>query len=123
MIEINLQATQSDNKYAKDMAAYIMSLLRDNAFTEKTRQYFTWGVRSLKYMVATDGLHYGLQMSVGGLKFKGRVRVWYNRASDYFDIEFVNLRGRVVEELEDIDCFQLHNILHQRIERTDDPEV
>jgi hypothetical protein len=61
---------------------------------------------------------------VSGLLFKGRVRIYYNRASDYFDVELLRARkDELVWGSEDIDCSQLHNVLHQHIERTDDVEV
>ena len=68
-------------------------------------------------------LCYGVQFNVSGLLHKGRVRIYYNRGSDYFDIELLRARkDEVVYECEDLDFTQLHNVLHQHIERTDDPE-
>ena len=72
---------------------------------------------------STDGC-YGLQFKVTGLKHRGRVRIYYNPASDYFDVEFIRARKEeLVEGFEDIDFEQLHNVCHRHIERTDDPEV
>ena len=92
--------------------------------SERTRQYFTWGAKNFKLICAENGLCYGIEFSVSGLLHKGRVRVYYNRASDYFDIELLRARkDEVVFECEDLDFTQLHNVLHQHIERTDDMEV
>ena len=92
--------------------------------TERARQFFTWGANNFKYIVDDSGLCYGLQFNVTGMLHKGRVRIYYNRASDYFDIELLRARkDEVVFECEDLDFVQLHNVLHQHIERTDDPEV
>jgi hypothetical protein len=92
--------------------------------SERTRQYFTWGAKNFKLICAENGLCYGIQFNVTGLLHKGRVRVYYNRASDYFDIELLKARkDEVVFEREDLDFTQLHNVLHQHIERTDDMEV
>jgi hypothetical protein len=92
--------------------------------SERTRQYFTWGAKNFKLICAENGLCYGIQFNVTGLLHKGRVRVYYNRASDYFDIELLKARkDEVVFECEDLDFTQLHNVLHQHIERTDDAEV
>jgi len=92
--------------------------------SERTRQYFTWGAKNFKLICAENGLCYGIQFNVTGLLHKGRVRVYYNRASDYFDIELLKARkDEVVFECEDLDFTQLHNVLHQHIERTDDVEV
>ena len=92
--------------------------------TERARQFFTWGVKNPKLICAENGLCYGVQFNVSGLLHKGRVRVYYNRASDYFDIELLRARkDEVVFECEDLDFTQLHNVLHQHIERTDDMEV
>lgn len=92
--------------------------------TERTRQFFTWGAKAFKYIVDDSGLCYGIQFSVTGRLHRGRVRIYYNRGSDYFDIELLKARkDEVVYECEDLDFVQLHNVLHQHIERTDDPEV
>ena len=92
--------------------------------TERARQYFTWGAKNFKFICAENGLCYGVQFNVTGLLHKGRVRVYYNRASDYFDIELLRARkDEAVFECEDLDFTQLHNVLHQHIERKDDVEV
>ena len=123
MRKIKFNTTEIEDNMAKDMCKYINSLLRDNVFTEKTRQFCTWGAKAFKFMTSTDGAR-GLQFSVSGLIHKGRVRVWYNPNSYYFDVELLRARkDEVVEEFEDLDFEQLHNVLHQHIERTDDPEV
>ena len=106
----------------------IMSYIKGNstpfAMTERARQYFTWGANAFKFIVDDSGLCYGIQFNVSGLIHKGRVRIYYNRASDYFDIELLRARkDEVVFECEDLDFTQLHNVLHQHIERTNDPEV
>ena len=108
----------------------IMSYIRGNkvsllGMSERARQYFTWGAKSFKYIVEKNNkLCYGIQFSVTGLLFRGRVRIYYNRATDYFDVELVRARKEeLVWGAEDVDCIQLHNILHQHIERTDDEEV
>ena len=91
--------------------------------TERLRQYMTWGATSFRYIVATDGC-YGIEFKVTGMLHRGRVRVYYNVGSDYFDVEL--LRARKEEMLwgcDDLDFEQLHNVLHRHIERTDDEEV
>ena len=121
---------------AKEMNAMfktIMNYLRGecsnplSGMTERARQYFTWGARKFVGIESTDGYCYGIQFTVSGLKHRGRVRVWYNAGSDYFDVELLRSRKSRKDELvwscNDLDCFQLHNVLHRHIERTDDPEV
>ena len=119
------------DKTIKDMAEYILKLVRGDVktkgnmmlMTERNRQFFTWGARTFRYIKSELGC-YGLQFIVNGLKFKGRVRIWYNPMTDYFDVEFLKqIKDELVHEVEDIDFVQLHNICHQFIEREDDPEV
>ena len=114
----------------ENMYTTIMSCIRGNklgfsTMSEKARQYFTWGAKNFKYIVEKGNkCCYGIQFSVSGLLFKGRVRIYYNRASDYFDVELLRARKEeLVWGSEDIDCLQLHNVLHQHIERIDDVEV
>lgn len=135
MRKLDLNPSSRVKEEAKEMSKYILTLLRGNrgieangnsmfTMTEMLRQYFTWGANKFYYICATDG-SIGIQFNVSGLKFKGRVRIWYNYATDYFDVEFLKARSDVhaVQEYEEIDCLQLHNICHKFIERTDDMEV
>ena len=123
----------SDVITCNEMANYILILLKGTKapeqkngatyLTEKLRQFWTWGAKSFMLIGSTDGC-YGLQFAVSGLKHRGRVRIYYNPASDYFDVEFIRARKEeLVEGFEDIDFEQLHNVCHRHIERTDDPEV
>lgn len=91
--------------------------------TERLRQFMTWGAHAFLIIGSKCGC-YGIQFHVSGLQFKGRVRIYYNIATDYFDVEFLQPRkDNVFKSFEDIDFMQLHNLCHQVIERTDDPEV
>ena len=131
--EMKKVAAPSDVRTCKEMANYILMLLKGTKapeqkngvtyLTERLRQFFTWGAKSFMLIGSTDGC-YGLQFAVKGLKHRGRVRIYYNPASDYFDVEFIRARKEeLVEGFEDIDFEQLHNVCHRHIERTDDPEV
>jgi hypothetical protein len=91
--------------------------------SEKCRQYYTWGAHAFKYIVSDDGC-YGIQFQVKGFLHRGRVRIYYNIGSDYFDVELLRARkDELVWGCEDLDFEQLHNVLHRHIERIDDPEV
>ena len=108
----------------KTIMAYIKGQGNMFAMTEKCRQYFTWGANNFKYIVADNGYCYGIQFNVTGMLHRGRVRIYYNSGSDYFDVELLRARkDELVWGCEDLDFEQLHNVLHRHIERTDDPEV
>lgn len=108
----------------KTIMAYIKGQGNMLVMTEKCRQYFTWGANNFKYIVADNGYCYGIQFNVTGMLHRGRVRIYYNSGSDYFDVELLRARkDELVWGCEDLDFEQLHNVLHQHIERTDDPEV
>lgn len=116
------------NAELKSMYNTIMTYIRGKytpfAMSERARQYFTWGANAFKFIVDDSGLCYGIQFKVTGMLHRGRVRIYYNRATDYFDIELLRaIKDEVVFECEDLDFTQLHNVLHQHIERVDDPEV
>lgn len=111
----------------KDMYVTIMAYIKGNGsifpLTERARQYFTWGACSFKYVISSDNC-YGIQFQVGGMLHKGRVRIYYSPATDYFDVELLRARkDELVWGCSDLDFEQLHNVLHRHIERTDDPEV
>lgn len=116
------------NAELKSMYNTIMTYIRGKytpfAMSERARQYFTWGANAFKFIVDDSGLCYGIQFKVTGMLHRGRVRIYYNRATDYFDIELLRaIKDEVVFECEDLDFTQLHNVLHKHIERVDDPEV
>jgi len=94
------------------------------SMTERARQYYSWGAHNFKAIVSNDGCCYGLQFNVSGFLHRGRVRIYYNIATDYFDVELLKARKEeMVWGCADLDFMQLHNVLHQHIERKDDPEV
>lgn len=122
-----LGSNYPSNAVLKDMYLTIMRYIKGEGslllMTEKARQYFTWGANQFKYICSEDGC-YGIQFKVSGLLHKGRVRIYYNIGTDYFDVELLRARkDELVWGCEDLDFEQLHNVLHKHIERTDDVEV
>ena len=118
----------NSKKVIEEMFNTIMLYLKGTGslanMTERFRQYACWGAHAFRYIVAEERYCYGIQFNVSGLLHKGRVRIYYNEGTDYFDVELIKARKEeLVWGCADIDCEQLHNILHQHIERTDDPEV
>lgn len=133
MKKLSAEKLVNNTDVCKQTAEYILTLLKGSTapkiingttcISEKFRQFCTWGAKSFMLIYSTDDC-YGLQFTVSGLKHRGRVRIYYNPASDYFDVEFIRARKEeLVEGFEDIDFEQLHNVCHRHIERTDDPEV
>ena len=133
MKKLSAEKLVNNTDVCKQTAEYILTLLKGSTspkiingttcISEKFRQFCTWGAKSFMLIYSTDDC-YGLQFAVSGLKHRGRVRIYYNPASDYFDVEFIRARKEeLVEGFEDIDFEQLHNVCHRHIERTDDPEV
>lgn len=107
---------------ALEMANYIVKILKgtSNGFTERKRQFYTWGAHNMMAIVSQDG-SVGIEMSVSGLKHRGRVRIWYNYGTDLFDIEFLRARKEeAVKEISDIYLDNLQWICHSNIERSDD---
>ena len=114
-----------DNETLTNTVNAIMVYLRGNkkGLTEIRRQFCCWGANAYRYICSDDGC-YGIQFRVTGMLHRGRVRIYYNPATDYFDVELLKaIKDEVVYGCEDLDFSQLHNVLHQHIERTDDPEV
>ena len=123
-----LSSKYPSNEELKQMFSTIMLYIRGKLvkgfMSERNRQFFTWGANNYKYISANDGLCYGIQFNVSGLLHKGRVRIYYNRATDYFDVELLRARkDEIIWGCDELDFEQLHNVLHRHIERTDDPEV
>ena len=108
----------------EDMKKYILLILHGkmtNVFTERARQFFTWGANKFKIIASTDGC-YGFSFIVSGLKFQGEVRIYYNIGTDYFDVELWK-DGECQNEITDLDFEQLHNVIHRNVECDTDPWV
>ena len=124
----NDENTEEAKENAKTILTYLTGQENFNpsAFptqlTECLRQYYTWGANKFMLLLSDEG-NTGLQFNVTGMKFRGRVRVWYDAGVDYFRVEFLKARKLdCVQMYDDLDFTQLHNVLHQFIERTDDKE-
>lgn len=133
MKKLSAEKLVNNINICKGMGEYILTLLKGTnalkkingttCITEKLRQFWAWGAKSFMLIYSTDGC-YGIQFKVTGLLHRGRVRIYYNPGTDYFDIELLRaIKDEMVWGADDIDFIQLHNILHQHIERTDDEEV
>ena len=75
--EMKKIAAPSDVNACKEMAQYILTLLKGSTapktingttyISERLRQFWTWGAKSFMLIGSTDGC-YGLQFAVSGLK-------------------------------------------------------
>ena len=88
------------------MAEYILQILRTQLMV-----VFSWGFNSPRRLPNNKGLSF----MVNGLKYQGRVDVYYNEGTDLFD---VHLHNGVVEEDVYLNC--LVNVIDGLVERTDD---
>ena len=133
MKKLSAEKLVNNTDVCKQTAEYILTLLKGSTapkiingttcISEKFRQFCTWGAKSFMLIYSTDDC-YGLQFAVSGLKHRGRVRIYYNPASDHVDVEVIRARKEeLVEWVEEIDFEQPYNYCHRQIERTDDPEV
>ena len=111
---------------AQEMYSYIMTIIKgtrtfvNGGITERFRQFCTWGAKSFYLIVNTEN-SVGIQFSVTGLKHKGRVRIYYNRGTDLFEIELLKPRkDECVKNFDDVYLEDLQYILHSNIERDDD---
>lgn len=88
------------------MAEYILQILQTQLMV-----VFSWGFNFPRRLPDNKGLSF----MVNGLKYQGRVDVYYNEGTDLFD---VHLHNGVVEEDVYLDC--LVNVIDGLVERTDD---
>lgn len=115
----------TNNAEAAEMAHYITKILVGTAsgFTERKRQFFTWGANSFKPITAEDG-SVGLQMKVSGLKHKGLVRIWYEYGPDLFKLELLNGKGTILKkEISEIYLEDLQWFCHSNIETDEDERL
>ena len=72
------------------MARYILSI-----FSHYQTIVWSWGFNS------AIALENGLQFSVNGMIFKGKVRVLYDEGSDTFKVQLIK-KGVIVKEVADV---------------------
>lgn len=80
---ISRRLHNKDNTYHNkdnnmEMAKYILSILKSNMMV-----FMSWGSHAF-YSIPN-----GLQFSVQGFKFKGKVKVIYNEGIDLFTVELI----------------------------------
>jgi hypothetical protein len=90
-----------------EMAKYILAIVKESGAI-----FMSWGPRSF---VAIPN---GLQFRVSGFKHKGLVRVTYNEGHDLFDVQFLTLKGRLIERKEQIFIDELAEVIDNFVEYT-----
>ena len=86
------------------MAEYILQILKSNLMI-----VFSWGFNN------PQRLSNGLKFKVEGFKYKGEVKVIYNKATDLFDITLENNT-----KVDDVYADNLINVIDNLVEKTDD---
>ena len=77
------------------------------------------GLHAMMCWAARDfmNLGNGVSFKVTGRKLKGTVKVVYQEGADWYDIHFLNLRGREISKLDGIYCDQLAELIDGVIEQ------
>ena len=86
------------------MAKYILSILKGNMMV-----FMSWGCH------AFDAIPNGLQFSVQGFKFKGKVRVIYNEGLDLFTVELIK-RGKTYKTFNKVYFDTLVSLIDREVE-------
>ena len=92
-----------------ELAKYILRILQSSGAI-----FMSWGPRS--FVVIENGV----QFRVSGFKHKGLVQVIYNDGRDLFDIQFLTLKGRLLERKEQIFIDELTEVIDNFVELTKD---
>lgn len=107
---ISRRLHNKDNTYHKkdnnmEMAKYILSILNGNMMV-----FMSWGSHAF-YAIPN-----GLQFSVQGFKFKGKIRVIYNEGLDLFTVELIKRGGKTYKTFNEVYFDNLVSLIDREVE-------
>lgn len=88
-----------------EMAKYILSILKSNMMV-----FMSWGSHAF-YAIPN-----GLQFSVQGFKFKGKIRVIYNEGLDLFTVELIKRGGKTYKTFNEVYFDTLVSLIDREVE-------
>ena len=103
-----------DEDYSKEMALYILGILRTNPFV-----VMSWGLNPASIEVVDLGVKFHVQ----GFKHKGFVQVVLNEGEDLFEVTLISEEGEIVNTIEHIFVDNLISIIDDAVEKTEDYET
>ena len=103
-----------DEDYSKEMALYILGILRTNPFV-----VMSWGINPASIEVVDLGVKFHVQ----GFKHKGFVQVVLNEGEDLFEVTLISEEGETMNTIEHIFVDNLISIIDDAVEKTEDYET
>ena len=102
-----------DEDYSKEMALYILGILRTNPFV-----VMSWGLNPASIEVVDLGVKFHVQ----GFKHKGFVQVVLNEGEDLFEVTLISEKGEIVNTIEHIFVDNLISIIDDAVEKCENYE-
>lgn len=88
----------------------------EKSMNEKDKEFLTWDSHKIQ-LVTSEDKNKGIKFTVKGKKLKGTVKIWYNKNTDFFDIELYKEGAeKPYKEIHDINYLNLHDTLDYQIE-------
>lgn len=102
---------------AQQVAATILKQMK----APQLFKFWSWGATKFVYGVVCNKAkenekNIALRFWVNGMKHKGYVLVMHN-SLDYYDVEFVSSMGNLKKRVEDVDCYQLQEVIDEYVEK------
>ena len=106
-----------DKEYVQQVAETIIKQMK----CPHVFKFLSWGATNFACGVVANkakenGHNAALRFWVNGMKHKGFVLVMLNWL-DYYDVEFISSKGNLKKRVEDVECFQLQEVIDEYVEK------
>ena len=107
--------------YTKEDVQQVAGTIRKQMAAPQLFKFWSWGATKFLCGVVCnkakdDEKNIALRFWTNGMKHKGYVLVMLN-SLDYYDVEFISRKGNLLKRVEDVDCFQLQEVIDDFVEK------
>ena len=107
--------------YTKEELQQVAATIQKQLRSPQIFKFWSWGATRFSCGVVcnkakADEKNIALRFWTNGMKHKGYVVVMLN-SLDYYDVEFISRQGNLKKRVEDVDCFQLQEVIDDFVEK------
>lgn len=97
-----------DEEYSREIAGYILSILRTNPFV-----VMSWGINPASITIVEVGVRFHVQ----GFIHTGYVQVVLNEGEDLFEVTLISEEGEILNKIEHIFVDNLISVIDDAVEK------
>ena len=97
-----------DEEYNKEIAGYILSIIKTNPFV-----VMSWGINPATITIVGIGVRFHVQ----GFLHTGYVQVVLNEGEDLFEVTLISEKGEILNKIEHIFVDNLISVIDEAVEK------